>query len=140
MKSINVYLNFPGNSEEAMNFYKSIFGGKLDIMRYSEMPDNEKLSEDDKNKIMHSGLMLDNGEMIMASDSMEGFGDKLKEGNNFSINISAESKEEADKLFAKLSDGGKVGMKMEDAFWGSYFGMLTDKFGVQWLIGYDYPK
>jgi len=141
MKSINPYLNFPGNAEEAFNFYKKVFGGDFvgGINRFKDTPDAAKLSAADQEKVMHVGLQMGNGNYLMATDALESMGFKVAFGNNFYISIDAESKEEADKLFKGLSDGGKIGMPMKDEFWGAYFGILTDKFGVQWMINFSNP-
>ena len=137
MPSINPYLNFNGTTEEAFNFYKSIFGGEFPvIMRYREMPDGDKVPPQHANKIMHISLPIGNN-MLMGTDAVEGFGDKLVEGNNYSLSISADSKEEADRLFNALSAGGKVTMPIADAFWGDYFGSFFDKYGIQWMISYS---
>lgn len=142
MKAINPYLNFAGNTEEAFNFYKKVFGGDFigDIYRFKDTPGAEKMTASDKEKIMHVALPMGAGNMIMATDALESFGQRLTFGNNFYISIDAESKAEADKLFNGLSEGGKAETPMKDEFWGSYFGMLIDKFGVQWMISYTYPK
>lgn len=142
MKSINPYLNFAGNTEEAFNFYKKVFGGDFPggIYRFKDTPEAEKLNSDDKEKVMHVALPMGPSNMIMATDALESMGQKLTYGNNFYISIEAESKEEADKLFKGLSEGAKIEMDMQDAFWGAYFGMLTDKFGVQWMINYSSPQ
>ena len=142
MKSINPYLNFPGNTEEAFNFYKKVFGGDFigGIIRFKDAPGSEELSATDKGKVMHVALPMGNGNMLMATDALESMKFKVNFGNNFYISISADSKQEADKLFNGLSDGGKIEMPMKDEFWGDYFGMVTDKFCVQWMINYTYPK
>jgi PhnB protein len=141
MKSINSYLNFPGNTEEAFNFYKSIFGGELvGLTRFKEIPEGAKLNADEKEKIMHVSLPVGNGNVIMGTDALESMGHKLTSGNNFHIAVEADSKEEADKIFVSLSGGGKVTMPLADTFWGAYFGMLNDNFGIQWMVSYTYPK
>jgi PhnB protein len=140
MAQINPYLNFNGNTEEAFNFYKSVFGGEFaTVMRFGEGPgcDQMPIAESDKDKIMHIALPIGNDNVLMATDALESMGQKLTEGNNYSISISADSKDEADKLFNGLADGGKVEMPLADAFWGAYFGMLQDKFGVRWMVNYD---
>ncbi len=139
MTAMNPYLNFDGNTEEAFNFYKSIFGGEFSsVMRFRDMPGcdgpDAQLKEEDKDKIMHIALPMGNGNMLMATDSLESFGQKLSQGNNFYIALSPESRDEADRLFNGLSEGGRVEMPMADAFWGDYFGCCADKFGVQWMI------
>lgn len=138
MAVINPYLNFPGNTEEALNFYKSVFGGEFkDIMRFKDTPDGEKLSDVDKNKIMHIALPVGNN-IIMATDALESMGFKLTAGTNSHIAIEAESREEAEKIFYGLSEGGKITMPLADMFWGAYYGNFTDKFGVQWMVNYTY--
>lgn len=141
MKVVNPYLNFPGNTEEAFNFYKSIFGGEFtSVVKFGDTPEAGKISEKVKDKIMHISLPVGNGNILMATDAIEEMGHKISEGNNFHICIGAESKEEADELFKGLSEGGKTSMPMADTFWGDYFGMLKDRFGVQWMISYAKPK
>ncbi|MPR33293.1 VOC family protein [Salmonirosea aquatica] len=138
MPKSNVYLYFDGNAEEAFNFYKSVFGGEFAmVQRFGEMPDADKMPDETKNKIMHIALPLAADDVLMASDIMEGMGEPFKVGTNFSISLSTESKEETDRLFAGLSAGGKVEMPVQDTFWGAYFGMLIDPFGVQWMVNYD---
>jgi len=141
MIKINTYLNFPGNTEEAFNFYKKIFGGDFagGIFRFKDTPDKDKLSKDDQEKVMHIGLPVGNN-MLMATDALESMGFKLTFGNNFHLSIEAEDKEEADRIFSSLSEGGNVQIPIKDEFWGAYFGMLTDKFGVQWMVSYTYPQ
>jgi PhnB protein len=144
MATINPYLNFNGNTEEAFNFYKSVFGGEFAILaRFRDMPESDncdgmKVAESDLDKIMHVALPIGNGNVLMATDALESMGQKLTEGNNFSISVSADSKEDADKIFNGLSEGGKVEMPLADAFWGAYFGMLQDQFGIRWMVSYDY--
>ena len=142
MKSINPYLNFPGNTEEAFNFYKKVFGGDFvgGINRFTNAPGTENLSDADKNKVMHIGLQMGKGNYLMATDALESMGFNVTFGNNFYIAIDAESKAEADKLFKGLSEGGKIEMPMADQFWGDYFGSLADKFGVRWMVIYSPPK
>ena len=138
MPKANIYLYFDGNAEEAFNFYKSVLGGEFAMLqRFGEAPDADKMSDEAKHKIMHIALPLVSDNVLMASDIMEGMGEPLKVGTNFSISLSTESKEEADRLFAGLAAGGKVDMPLADTFWGSYFGMFTDQFDVQWMVGYD---
>jgi PhnB protein len=142
MKSVNPYLNFQGNTEEAFNFYKKVFGGDFagGIFRFKDTEMADKLSEEEKQKVMHIGLPMGNQNFLMATDALESFGQKVVFGNNFYIAIDAESREEADKLFDGLSEGGKVEMPMDDQSWGDYFGSLTDQFGVQWMVIYSPPK
>lgn len=141
MKSINYYLNFPGNTEEAFIFYKSIFGGELaDLTRFKDTPEGAKLSAGDKEKLMHVSLPIGKGNLLMGTDAIESMGHRITSGNNFHLSIEADSKEEAAKYFNSLSAGGKVTMPLADTFWGAYFGMLNDKFGIQWMVNYSYPK
>ncbi|MEE1899673.1 VOC family protein [Flavobacterium rakeshii] len=136
MKAVNPYLNFNGNTEEAFNFYKSVFGGEfVTIMRFGETPGCESMPETEKNGIMHIALPLGSS-LLMGTDvpkSME----QVKFGTNSSITIDSESREEADRYFNGLAEGGKIGMPMDNMFWGAYYGMLTDKFGVQWMINFQ---
>lgn len=138
MKKINPYLNFPGTTEEAFNFYKSVFGGEfLMIMRFGETPDADKMPDEIKDKIMHVSLPIGNGNILMGTDAMEELGHKITVGTNFHLTVHTESKEEADKLYSALSINGKIAQPMADQFWGDYFGMLTDKFGIQWMISFN---
>ncbi len=141
MAIINPYLTFNGNCEEAFNFYKRVFGGEFSYLgRFNEMPpseEGEEIPESEANKIMHISLPMSKETSLMGSDSSDVYGQATVIGNNFSISINAESKEEADRLYKELSDGGKQTMPMNTTFWGSYFGMLTDRFSVQWMISYD---
>ena len=141
MTNINPYLNFDGNAEEAMNFYKAAFGGEFmePVMRWGTAPGCEEfnLSNADKEKVMHMALPVSKGNAIMASDSIKGLGPALSVGNNVTIAIGPDSREEADRIFDTLSAGGEVQMPMADAFWGGYFGSFVDKFGISWLINVD---
>jgi PhnB protein len=141
MATLNPYLNFDGNTEDAFNFYKSVFGGTFTtLVRYSETPDTSKLSEFEKNKIMHVALPLGKGNVLMGTDVLESMGQPLIHGNDFILSLSPESEAEAFSLHQALSEGGKVTVPMGKASWGDYFGMLTDKFGIQWMVNYAYPK
>ena len=141
MATINPYLNFNGNTEEAFNFYKSVFGGEFAmIIRFKDMPHHEPpLSDVDANKLMHIALPIGKGNVLMATDFLESMGQKMVDGNRYSISISAESKEEANMLYNGLSAGGKIEIAIADSPWGSYFGMFQDKFGIQWMVDFD-PK
>jgi PhnB protein len=137
MKAINPYLNFNGTTEEAFNFYKSIFGGDFPmVMRFNQTPAGQNSSPEDGNKIMHMALPVGNGNMLMATDALESMGHKLIQGNNFFLCISPDSLEEGQQLFDRLSEGGKIAVPFEKQFWGSWHGNFTDKFGVQWMIDY----
>jgi len=140
MPLINPYLNFNGNTEEAFLFYKSVFGGEFAMLQrmgdMQDVPGCEALSVADKNKIMHVALPIGNN-IIMGTDTIQSMGHPEVSGNNISLSVSADSKDDADKFFAGLSAGGTVTMPQQDMFWGDYFGMLTDKFGIQWMISYN---
>ena len=140
MASINPYLIFNGNCEEAFLFYQSVFGGEFPYVgKFKDMPPvegNPVLSEADGNKIMHVTLPIGNGSVLMGSDSNSASGD-VAFGQNVSLSINAKSKEEADKLFNGLSAGGTVTMPMNQTFWGAYFGMFVDKFGISWMVNFD---
>lgn len=138
MKSVHIYLNFPGNTEEAFNFYRSVFGGEfVMIMRYGEMEGSDNMPEDVKNKITHISLPMTPEMILMGTDAIDGFGSPLKQGNDTHIMIATESRAEADKLFNSLSEGGNVEMPIQDMFWGAYYGSFTDKFGANWMISFD---
>jgi PhnB protein len=143
MATINPYLNFNGNTEEAFNFYKSVFGGEFAaVMRFGDVSqtggcDGMKVAENELDKIMHIALPIGRGNILMATDGLESMGQNFKVGDNFSISITADSRAEADELFGSLSEGGKVEMPLAEAFWGDYFGMLQDKFGIQWMVSYN---
>lgn len=141
MATLNPYLNFAGTSEEAFNFYKSVFGGEfITVMRFKDTPESDKVRANEKDKIMHVSLPVGKGNILMATDALESQGHKLAVGNNFHLSLETESKEEALRLFNGLSAGGKVTMPLSDSFWGAYFGMVTDKFGIQWMVNYTYKK
>ena len=138
--SINPYLTFPGNCEEAFNHYRSVFGGKFGYVgRFSEMPplDGQTVPAAQANLIMHISLGIGSNSILMGSDSSPEFGHATNIGNNFSISLNATSEAEADKLYNGLSAGGQAMMPMSKTFWGSYWGMLVDRFGIQWMISYD---
>ena len=138
MPAINPYLTFDGNCEDAFNFYRSVFGGEFPYLgRFKDMPSEKPLPAEVGEKIMHVSLPIGNSTILMGSDSSAEFGQATVMGNNFSISINADSKEESDNLFNKLSAGGNVTMPMNQTFWGAYFGMFTDKFGIQWMVNYD---
>lgn len=141
MPSINVYLNFDGNCKEAFEFYRSVFGGEfVTISTFADMPPQDSMSPfaaEDLQKIMHVSLPIGKGTVLMGSDSPGDWGKNLKFGNNFSVSINTDSKQEANKLFNKISKNGNITMDLADTFWGSYFGMLTDQFGVNWMVSHD---
>jgi PhnB protein len=143
MTTINVYLNYPGNCEEAFNFYKSVFGGEFGYVgRFKEMPpmEGKPLPEADADKIMHVSLPVSKETVLMGSDTGSEREAFYKQGNNFGISITTDSQAEADRLFNGLSAGGTVIMPMDKTFWGDYFGMFTDKFGINWMVSFAMPK
>lgn len=130
---LDPYLNFDGNAEEAIRFYHSILGGEFFIQKMGEVPGMENLPEAEKNRVMHASVRLGK-QNLMASDILPSQGHVLNQGNNNYISLTVDTKEEADRLFAGLSEGGKVEMPLEDMFWGDYFGSFADKFGTRWMI------
>jgi PhnB protein len=139
---IHPYLNFDSKAEEAFRFYEKALGGKLtEIHRFGSMPqqDGFELTPEQKNLVMHVGLQLPDGEMIMASDMLTGMGPQRVEGNNISISVHPGSRQEADRIFNALAEGGTVTMPIADQFWGDYFGSLTDRFGINWMVNYSDP-
>ena len=138
MATTNTYLNFNGNCEEAFNFYKSALGGEFgNISRFGEMPksDDYKVPETDMSKIMHISLPVGTS-VLMGSDSCGDWAPTFVQGNNFSVSITPESKQEADTIFNALSEGGQITTPLHNTFWGAYFGMITDKFGINWMVNF----
>lgn len=138
MASVSIYLNFAGNAEEAFNTYKKIFKTEFSapIMHMGDMPAHPgmpPLSETDKTKVMHVALPILGGTQIMATDVLESMGHKLVEGNNVTISLNPDTKEEADRLYSELSQGGTDGVAPHDEFWG-YWGTCKDKFGIRWMF------
>lgn len=138
MAAINPHINFNGNAEEAFDFYRSVFGGEFaKIMRFKDLAsDDFPVAENEANKIMHIALPIGHS-ILMANDVPESMGRTNENENRSKIVISAESKEEADKLFSGLSADGQIEMPISDSPWGSYFGMFRDKYGVEWMVDYD---
>lgn len=139
MARVSTYLNFSRNTEEAFNFYKSVFGTEFEgaIDRMGDVPPQEgqpELSEDDKNLVMNVQLPILGGHMLMGTDAPESMGFKLNQGNNVYINLEPDTRTETDELFKALSEGGEVEVPLQVMFWGDYFGSLVDKFGVQWMF------
>lgn len=142
MATVNVYLTFNGKCEAAFNFYKSVFGGEFTfISKFNEMENNEenlsKLNPEEGNRIMHVTLPISAETSLMGSDTSGEWSSKLIEGNNYSVSINTSSLEEADRLFEGLSFNGLVTMPMNHTFWGAYFGMFTDQFGIHWMVNFD---
>lgn len=137
---ISPYLNFNGNAEEAMRFYAAALGGTLgEVHRFGGMPGAE-LTEAQKQLVMHTSVELPRGQRIMASDTLPGMGPPFAMGTNYSIAVNPDSRADADRMFKALSEGGKVTMPLADQMWGDYYGSLTDRFGVQWMVNYHDPS
>ncbi|WP_025762310.1 VOC family protein [Dyadobacter tibetensis] len=140
MASVSTYLNFKRNTEEAFEFYKTVFGGEYygqGPMRFADAPPQEgmpPLAEADKNLIMHVELRILDSHSLMGTDCPDSMGFQLNVGNNININLMPDTREETKKLFDRLSDGGTITMPLEDMFWGDYFGSCTDKFGINWMF------
>jgi PhnB protein len=137
MAFTSIYLNFKGNAEEAFTHYKKVFKTEFatPLSRMGDMPPREgapALSESEKKKVMHVSLPILGGTLIMATDMLEGMG-QLVEGNNFTISLSPDDKQEADRLFKELSEGGKDAVAPHDEFWG-YWGTCQDRFGIRWMF------
>ncbi|GAL85460.1 putative glutathione S-transferase-related transmembrane protein [Sporocytophaga myxococcoides] len=140
---VTTYLNFPGKTEEAFNFYQKVFNGRLTgdgLRRFGdiELPAGAPpMSEADKKLIIHAELTILGGHVLMATDAPESMGFKLVEGNNMHINVEPESREETERIFKELSEGGQVTMPLADMFWGAYYGSFKDKFGINWMFNYQ---
>ena len=143
MPKLNIYLNFPGNTEEVFNFYKSVFGGEFNsVIRYRDMPmPGVTLSKEDENKLMHISLPIGKNDALMASDNLESMGQpKVTPGNNIYISYHPDTKEEADRVWNALSAGGKIEMEIAEQPWGDYWGSFTDKYGVMWMVDLETEK
>lgn len=136
MKSVNPYLNFNRQTEEAFTFYQSVFGGELEISRYGDLDDDMGATGDDLNLVANASLPLTADINLFGSDSLEFMGQKLEAGNNFYINLETESEEETEQLFEKLSENGEIEMPLEHTGWAEKFGMVKDQFGTRWMIYY----
>ena len=141
MALINPYIHFNGNAEEAFTFYRSVFGGEFSkMMRYKDLSSPEyQIPENDADRLMHIALPIGKNNALTGSDVMEMMGQVTENDNRNTLLISAESREEADKLFNGLSEGGKIEMPMADGPFGAYFGMFADKYGIQWMVDFT-PK
>ena len=145
MATVSTYLNFKSETEEAFNFYKSVFGGEFmgEIMRFGDMPPGEKaqpIPDDVRNLVMHMTLPILGGHLLMGSDAPEGFGFRVNQGNNVYVMLSPDSKEETTRLFQALSEGGTVEMDLQDTFWNAYYGSCKDRFGVHWMLNFQYSS
>jgi len=140
MARVNTYLNFPRNTEEAFQFYKTVFGGEfggMGIARFGDIPAQEgmpPMDEKDKNLVMHIELMITGGHVLMGTDAPESMGFHVNFGNNVHISLEPDTRAETKRLFDALSAGGKITMDLQDMFWGAYYGSVTDKYGVQWMV------
>lgn len=139
MARVSTYLNFSNNTEDAFNFYKSVFGTEFNgpIARFGEIPPQKgmpPIPDADKNLVMHIELPIVGGHKLMGTDAPESMGFKVNFGNNVHINLQPDTREETKRLFEKLSADGTVTMELQEMFWGDYFGSCTDKFGVQWMV------
>lgn len=140
MARVSTYLNFPNHTEQAFQYYQSVFGGEFQggISRFGDIPPQEgapELSEADKNLVMHVALPILGGvHVLMGTDAPESMGFKVNQGNNVYINLEPDTRAETLRLFKALSDGGKIEMDLQDMFWGAYYGSCTDRFGVQWMF------
>jgi len=140
MAALNPYITFNGNCEEAFNFYRSAFGGDFAmISRFGDVPSEVQYTLEEARKIMHVSLPIGNGTFLFGSDRPASVGNGSM-GDNIAISIDTESEKEADRIFNGLSAGGKVTMPLAKTFWGAYFGMLTDSFGVHWMVNFDYKQ
>lgn len=140
MTTVNIYLTFNGNCEEAFKFYSAAFGVEIPyIGRFKDMPADQTMTvpAEHGERVMHTSLPISNETMLMGSDTGGEWARGFKQGNNFSVSITTSTKEEADRLFHALSQGGTVTMPMDSTFWGDYFGMFTDKFGINWMISFN---
>lgn len=141
MTTVNPYLTFNGNCEDAFIFYKSVFGGEFSyLVRFKEMPSETPVPEEIKELIMHVSLPISNETVLLGSDSDPVFAPTITEGNNISLFINAETEDDAKRFFNALSKGGRITMPLEKTFWGALYGMFTDKFGINWMVNYDYNK
>jgi PhnB protein len=138
MATINPYINFNGNAEEAFNFYKSVFGGEFEsIVRFKDLASEEfQVPEDEADKIMRIVLPI-GGSKLIANDVPASMGRVNENENRSKIAVSADSREEADKIFNDLSEGGAVEMPMDESPWGTYFAMFRDKYGIEWTVEFD---
>lgn len=142
MASVGTYLNFNRNTEEAFNFYRTVFGGDFigGIMRLGDAPPQPgapELSAADKNLVMHVALPICGGHLLMGTDAPESLGFKVSFGNNSYICLSPDDRAHCDKIFNGLAAGGQVSQALSDTFWGAYFGTVTDRYGVQWMINFE---
>lgn len=143
MTTVNAYLNFNGNCEEAFKLYKSVFGGEFSYMgRFKEMPpmDGKTFPAEEGERVMHVSLPISKETILMGSDTSEAMGPPVIMGTNISVSVNTDSEKEATRIFNELSMGGKIHMPLDKTFWGALFGMFTDRFGINWMVSYDYNQ
>jgi PhnB protein len=140
MTQVSIYLNFNGTTEEAFNFYKSVFGGEFEgngMMRFGDIPPSEgmpPIPEADRNLVMHVTLPILDGFQLMGSDAPETMGFSIRQGNNIYINLMPPTRAETRRIFNALAEGGSIEQELQDMFWGDYYGSCTDKFGIRWMF------
>lgn len=139
MARVSTYLNFKGTTEEAFTFYKSVFGTEFigEINRYGDIPPSEDMppmSDEVKQRVMHVALPILAGHVIMGTDAVEGMGHPFSAGNNVYLNLEPDTREETDRLYAALSEGGEIEMPLQEMFWGDYYAAFTDRFGTKWML------
>ena len=138
--SLSTYLTFDGNCREAFEFYRSVFGGEFSVIQaFADGPPDMPMPDGAEDLVMHVSLPVGSS-VLMGSDRGPGFGPPLVAGNNLSISIQGRSREHCDDVFARLSAGGKATMPLQEMFWGAYYGMCTDRFGINWMINYELPR
>jgi PhnB protein len=135
MKAPVTYLNFDGNTRDAMKFYARCLGGELSVMPFAEAPGD--FPKDAKDKVMHAKITKNGATVLMASDALAGHGAAFRAGNNFAISLDCESLDEIERLFNSFSENGKITMPLQDTFWGARFGMITDQFGTNWMFNFE---
>ncbi len=144
MARVSTYLNFPGTTEQAFQFYREVFGTEFagPIARFSDAPahPDHPLSEADQQLVLHIELPILGGHLLMGTDSVESMGMKIVSGNQVHINLEPDTRDEAKRLFEALTEGGSVEMPLQDMFWGAYFGSLTDRYGIHWMVNCAAPR
>ena len=145
MAYVSTYLNFTDRTEEAFDFYRSVFGGEFEgpVSRFGDVPaslDMPPLSEEDKNLVMYVCLPILGGHKLMGTDAPASMGFAVVPGNNFHVSLHPDTRKEADRIFGGLSQGGTVDMPLQEMFWGAYYGSLTDKFGTKWMVNCEESK
>lgn len=141
MATINPYLSFNGNCDAAFNFYKSVFGGEFAFIgRYKDVPSEHPMPESEKEKIMHISYPINKSTILFGADTSEQFGGGVEFGSNISLSVNTDTEDETKRIFKALSAGGNIIIPLEKTFWNALFGYFVDKFGVYWMINYDYDK